>query len=355
MHLKSMFAIVSLLEGLNCQSVPLIQQITENKYFQEACFVLFVLLLVYSFFTGKSQNRAICKQFLSQNMEFFLKNFSYTGIKHTSTEALVYSPDIALNDNLILEEESPNSFRVFFTGRNNVKFAILNVSLLRRHDFLLSNFYSLVFPEKDNVTIELALEESGISKGLIYLLKLKNIKKTIEDFEDLRTLCRKFKSEYLTHPNFSIFSENAEIVEIFFDKSFSEILNKNGDLVESIEISDCVVNEFNKGANAKITLNFGKRNDADYKRAGEIIAGFFQAIDRIAAFIPSKKLGEELSENRKRFATLKDKQKKIESGETGNSWEERYAKLGPAEKKKMEEKEARKAKAKNKMIKMVKS
>ena len=323
--------------------------ITDSKYFNEVVFAVIIVLLVLNYISGKGQNRKLADSILNKTLGLFFKQFAYIGANAQSTEnsSLIDAIDV-------LEEDSAFLYRVYLTGRNNLKFAIFNIGLVRRQDFIYSNVVSLMLPEKDKVTFELALDNSEISKGILYVLKSKNFKKSAEDFIDLQSMGKKFVMENIVNKNLLIFAEASETVEIFFDKSFTELINLHGELIESIEITDCVASEFNKGNNAKLVLNLGKKTDEDFGKIALLVSEFLLAIDRYSEFVPNKKIQEVFGDNRKKLSVLREKQRKNESGETGLTWEERYAKMTPAEKKKAEEKEAKRAKAKNKMVKMVK-
>lgn len=344
-----------LMNSIACASESLTEQIINHKYFQEAVFGVVIFLMIYLYFNGKSTNKRLVEQFLEINLEFFLKNFSYIGFRHTTTESILNNPAAIYSNPTIFEEETSNFFRIYFTGRENIKFTILNLNLLKRQDFLMSTFTSMVWPEKDKIFVEVAFDDEIVKKGILYATRTRNVKKMLEDCEDVKYFCKKYKAENLVTPNVVILGENSEIVEVVFDKVFTDIANRCGEFLESLEISDCVPNELTKGISAKICINLGKQTQDEFMRIGELIQGFLGVIDKISTYTPGKKTQEELAENRKKFAIIKEKKKKSEKDDPAAAREERYSKMTPVEKKKFEEKEARKAKAKSKMIKMVKS
>jgi hypothetical protein len=338
-----------------CKPSTFISQFTDDPRFQEVLFCLLIGYMVYVFLTGKKENNGIAKRVFSKLFGLIADNFSYLGTKLVPSESLSNDPEKPANDTNILEPDYPYSYRVYMTGRETIRFGILNIVLNRRQDFLSNLVYSIFWPEKDKIQLEFALDDSCSSKGVVYLVKAKQAKKAIEDFEDLRNLAKRLKPDHLNKESLVVFAESQEINSVIFDPSFAELLNgPGGDLVESIVITDCVGSEFHKGPNAKLVVNLGKQTEGDLSRVEAICSAFIKALDRYSTIQLPKRVAEEAEEGRKRLVALRNKQHKAESNDTAKSVAERYAAMTPAEKKKFEEKEARKAKAKSKMVKMVK-
>ena len=328
---------------------------SDMPYLLELCFVALVVLLVYFYFQGRQKNSAILNTYLAGNFPLFARNFSYVGMSLIPTESLPLEVNASSLSGDIVEQDTPNFYRMYFTGRANLKFGIVNLSLQRRQDLIMSTVYSLFWPEKDRVFIELAFEDLAAPKGIFYLLRTKNVKKCLQDFDDLKTLCRKYRADSIAAPNLAIYAENDEIVEFLCDKAFSETVNKYWEIIESVELSDCITSELHKGLNVKICIGLGKGSAEDCERVLAVSRAFFQLVDRIAVYSPSKRLTEELEQSRRSFNSRKEKERKQQSGDTKGSREERIAKMTPAERRKFEEKEEKRQKSKQgKMFKVVK-
>lgn len=353
---KNIILSVTILAGaVACKPAGFLGELTEHPKFQEFLFALLIAYMVYVFLTGRKENQGIAKKVFAKLFGLVTDNFSYLGSQTVPSESLAADPETAANDTNILEPDYPYMYRVYMTGRDTIRFAILNVVLNRRQDFLSNIIYSIFWPEKDKVQFEFALDATCCSKGIVYLVKAKQAKKAIEDFEDLRHLAKRLKPDSLNKESLAVFAESPEIANLVFDSGFSDLLNgPGGDLVESIVITDCVGSEFHKGPNAKIVINLGKQTEADFTRVEAVCAAFIKALDRYSAGQLPKRVVDEAEEGRKRLVALRNKQQKSESNDAAKSVAERYAAMTPAEKKKFEEKEARKAKAKSKMVKMVK-
>lgn len=356
MRFVSILATSLVFGSLECKPIALIAQLTEHPRFQEALFGLFVAFLVYCYLIGSRLNKSLAQRVFSAFYRLFVLNFSYIGTKLAETDGLDEDPSAAMRDSSLFERDYPQSYRVYLTGRSSLKFAIFNIQLQRRHDFVSSLVYSIFWPEKDKIQVEMALSDNCQLKGILYAVRSKHAKKAIEDFDDLRTLTKRLKPEELKRESIAVFGENEEIVELVFDNKFSALIDGTaGDQLDSIEFTDRRQSDFHKGANAKIIVSLGKGREEEVVNSVRLIEAFLEAVDRIEAYSPSSKLKSQMEENRRNFAISQERQRKAAEGETGPSVAERVALMTPAERKKFEEKEARKAQQKKKMVKMVKS
>jgi hypothetical protein len=329
--------------------------VNPQDYVIEYGFLALIILLIYFYLEGRKRNNNLLNRYLSTNFGFFAKSFSYVGMGITPTDDLPSEASTETLSGQILEQDTPNFYRIYWTGRASVKFAIVNISLQRRQDLIMSTVYSLLWPEKDRVLVEVALEDSALPRGIFYLLRNKNVKKCMQEYEDLKSYCKKYKADLVVAPTLSIFGENDNIVDFICDKTFSEAINRYADIIESIEMTDCIASELHKGMNAKICLSLGKGLSEDCEKVLGFTRAFFGMIDRVAAYVPPKKYVEELESNRKSFAAKKERERREQTGDNKGSREERIAKMTPAERKKFEEKEEKRMKARmNKMVKVVK-
>ena len=324
--------------------------ISEQKYFLELSMISIIIILIYNYIIGCQKNRKILHNFYKKNLTVLKKNFYHCGLKLAPIDEL--DPDLNLEkflqDENLVEEDTPYFFRSFFAGRENTKFCILTLSLKRRQDLLVSFFYSLFYPEKDRVSIEVALPSNWDIKGLLYIIRNKKIKEKVNEYEDLKFLCKKYNIKGLEkNRQFSIFAENSELVEFLFNKIIKEKLGKLGNMIESLELSDCYKNELHKGNNIKMNINLGKCKISDFENCEELFELFFEIIDRLEKYKPSDRVYEKYVKNRNDLFKKKKKEENLEN--EVNLREERIKKMSPYEKKKYLEK--MKKRQKNKMSK----
>lgn len=332
--------LIALAQGLHCFELE--ELINEQKYLLELIAVTIAVVLIYNFINGKEKNKEVLKCFLMHNLEVFTKNFYHVGLDMKESDNLEFNYEKIINDERIVEEDTPNFYRLYFTGRQNIKFCLASISTKRRQDFLISMIYSVFWPERDRVLVECALPEDSGLKGLLYIMKPKIAKKSLADYEDLQILCKKVGVNGINPKQLQIFAEHGDTLEWILDKNTIDELNEFHEYIDSIELSDCVENEIHKGNYIKLIMNMGKGKDQDMINISKLLNIYFLLIDRLSKFAPSKKTLEKLEENRKKFYARKQKGKKEE--EAQNHRIEKLKSMTPAERKLYEEKQEKRMK-----------
>ena len=72
-----------------------------------------------------------------------------------------------------------------------------------------------------------------------------------------------------------------DTIEYLLDNKVKNILNEIGNLIETLELSDCYNNVLNKGNNIKITIYLNKLKSLDFENVGKLIEIFFYIIDKL--------------------------------------------------------------------------
>ena len=72
-----------------------------------------------------------------------------------------------------------------------------------------------------------------------------------------------------------------DTIEYLLDNKVKNTLNENGNLIETLELSDCYNNVLNKGNNIKITIYLNKLKSLDFENVGKLIEIFFYIIDKL--------------------------------------------------------------------------
>lgn len=337
-----------MVQGLYCFEIE--DLVNDQKYLIELIAVTVSVILIYNFIIGKEKNKDVVKQFLTQSFDIFIKNFYHIGLDMKDADTLELNYDNIVNDERIVEEDTPNFYRIYLTGRQNIKFCLASISTKKRQDFLVSMIYSIFWPEKDRALIECALPEDQGLKGLLYIFKPKIAKKRLNEYEDLQLMCKKVGVNGINSKNLQIYVEHGDIVENILDKSIIEELNELYEYIDSIELSDCVENEIHRGNYIKLIVNLGKTKEEDFRNVSRLINIYFYLIDRIAKYSPDRKTMEKLEENRKKFNSRKQKDKKEEEAQIQRN--ERIKNMTPAEKKIYEQKQEKRQK--NQMAKKFK-
>ena len=120
--------------------VKIIQNI--DKYYIEVFLILFAVVYILNYFVGKNTNLRMAASWVHDNREVFEQNFAILGVSNGQ-------PGGAL-----LDEESASCYKFYATGRVNCHFAMTTIDLKKRQDILSNYFLSIIWPEKDRVTID---------------------------------------------------------------------------------------------------------------------------------------------------------------------------------------------------------
>ena len=325
-----------------CTCFDIEEMVNEQKYLLELIMVTVIVALIYNYLVGKEKNKVIVRSFVQNCLSTLCDNFYHIGLNMQESETLEHNYESVLNNETIVEEDSANFYRIYLTGRHNVKFCLTSVSTKRRQDLLMSFVYALFWPEKDKIIVECALPEEWTEKGLLYIIRPKLTKKLLADYEDLQTLCKKYTVNGMNDKQLSVFAEHNDMLESIMDKNIINELNTYGDSIDSIEMSDCVNNEIHKGNYIKMFVNINKGKPEDFDKINKLITTFFALIDKIAKFNPSAKTLEKLQANRKKFNSKKTQAQKDEEAQAKRL--EKLRNMTPAERKIWEQKQEKKQK-----------
>jgi hypothetical protein len=371
-----------LLNPISCFEISRLSSFDDNGFGFEVVFIGILILSVINFIHGKAQNRSVAINFFSETIPILYKNFALLGENSNLTiepsesqvqAKLKYFPcEKMMNPKYLsgmIEQDSNYYFRMFCTGRKNIAWAFLDVQTRRRQDLLTNLFYNIVIPENDKVSVELKISNGDI-KAVSYILKNKNVKKCLEEFKDLKQLCRRFgllKNKYL-----SVFCENEDILRCIYKEDIVKTLERNCFLVESLDLTDCLQDKIVQGVFLRLTFNlFNQRKflrmqkkyvpenltnlpSTNWEAYQELIEMILRVGDNLMTLKVKAKNREEMEAKRKilKSGKTKDELKQEQLDNQQKLREERLKKMSRAEKEKFLEKE--KKRRKNKMMKKFK-
>ena len=159
-----------LMNTTECKEDFLTELFQNHKYNWEVALLLLIAFLVYYYFQGVVKNKQVLTQFLDNSVEIFRQNFYHVGLKLDEFEQINTSANDLVEQEHIVEHDTPNFYRMYLTGRYNTKYCILSINTKRRQDFLISLLYSIMWPEKDRILLECALPDTWSEKGLLYII-----------------------------------------------------------------------------------------------------------------------------------------------------------------------------------------
>ncbi|GMH14998.1 hypothetical protein Nepgr_016839 [Nepenthes gracilis] len=209
---------------------------TRKSYTVEVVCISFLIAFVINYFTGKRENEnlalAWAAKFATKD-SIFEKNFSLLGVGDG-----VDSP--------LLLKEGQNVFKFYASGRRYCQGLLATMELKSRHD-LIARIYNMVIPCKDEISIEVYMNDDTMDQVVFAVAKKKAAKGMQKDLPDLQRFAsllsppsnRKWVSEELT-----VISESKEvagdlITESVLDQVFGErAFEKPGKAFISMHLSD---------------------------------------------------------------------------------------------------------------------
>eukprot|EP00252_Welwitschia_mirabilis_P008420 TRINITY_DN2025_c0_g1_i1.p1 TRINITY_DN2025_c0_g1~~TRINITY_DN2025_c0_g1_i1.p1 ORF type:complete len:484 (-),score=96.16 TRINITY_DN2025_c0_g1_i1:187-1638(-) len=145
-----------------------------QSYYVEVFSIGFLIAFAINFFVGKRRNERIAlawtAQFATKN-GIFEKNFSLLGTGDGK-------------DTPLLLKEGQNVFKFYASGRRFCQWLLATMELKSRHD-LVSTLYNCLVPSKDEMTIEVVMNDDSMDH-IIFALARKKVAKTMQkELKDL--------------------------------------------------------------------------------------------------------------------------------------------------------------------------
>ncbi|KAL0387222.1 UNVERIFIED_CONTAM: hypothetical protein Sradi_2604000 [Sesamum radiatum] len=147
-----------------------------GSYSVEIACVSFLIVFTINYFTGKRENENLALAWASKfatKDSIFDKNFSLLGVGDT-------------DDSPLLLQEGKNVFKFYASGRRFCSGLLATMELKSRHD-LISRFYNMVVPCKDEITFEVYMNDDAMDQ-VVFALARKKLAKTMQ--KELRDLQR---------------------------------------------------------------------------------------------------------------------------------------------------------------------
>ena len=279
----------------------------------EIIFGVLLVLCIANFFHGKLQNEKVALDLFTKVVDVLYENFAVIGeqgnetllVKTNSTatekdsvkEGKVNSMlDSNIEKFLLLEDmqdkgymkqmvevDSAYYYRLFCTGRKNIRWAFVDVQTKRRQDLVTNLFYSIIMPENDKVSIELKLSNPE-AKAVAYILKNKNVKRALDEFKDLKALGKKFG--VLKNKCLNMYCENEEVRKKVFTEEVIKGIERNCFLIENLDISDCIEHKVTSGVFLRLTFSLFSQRKFD-RMQQKYLSNFkfdLQGRDNISAY-----------------------------------------------------------------------
>uniref|UniRef100_A0A6N2M8M2 DUF1682 domain-containing protein n=1 Tax=Salix viminalis TaxID=40686 RepID=A0A6N2M8M2_SALVM len=209
----------------------------KQSFLVEIVCVSFLIMFVINYFTGKRENENLALSWAAKfatKDSIFEKNFSLLGVGEG-------------DDLPLLLKEGQNVFKFYASGRRYCQGLLATMELKSRHD-LLSRIYNMVIPCKDEISIEVYINDDAMDHVVFALARKKMAKAMQKELRDLQ----RFAGSVVQPPNgrkwvaeeLAVVSESKEVAgdliteavleQVFGEKSFE----KYGKGFISMHVSD---------------------------------------------------------------------------------------------------------------------
>lgn len=247
-----------------------------------------------------------------------VQNFSFVGYNMEEAQILdkIYQDTVTGSnpDQMYpIVEEFPFIYRLFLTGRVNLKYAMISARLRTRHDLFYYLFQTARNSAHDRVTLEFVLAEDEAPKGIFYLIPKKDTAQYRQNYQDMSTLCASCELPSKAQKNnadfgYDIYAEDQELANALLDSASLPQASGGSHFLETIEISDCIFPEPTNIKLIRVQLLLG--GSGEHNR--QVLEQCLKIIDKYAKYEPTLDVKEKFRKNREKFyADVKKKTEPI--------------------------------------------
>ncbi|KAJ9552365.1 hypothetical protein OSB04_016410 [Centaurea solstitialis] len=207
-----------------------------RSYTVEITCVSILIIYAINFFTGKKENETLALAWAAKfgtNDSIFEKNFSLLGVGEGE-------------DSPLLLKEGQNVFKFYASGRRFCQGLLATMELKSRHD-LMARVYNAVVPCKDEMTVEVYMNDDAMDHVVFGLAKrkaAKTMQKEVKDLQRFASLMAAPSNRKWVADELAVVTESKEvagdlITEAVLDQVFGEkAFEKFGKWFISMHFSD---------------------------------------------------------------------------------------------------------------------
>ena len=154
---------------------PVMESKGFRSYTVEITCVSILIIYAINFFTGKKENETLALAWAAKfatNDSIFEKNFSLLGVGEGE-------------DSPLLLKEGQNVFKFYASGRRFCQGLLATMELKSRHD-LIARLYNMIVPCKDEITVEVYMNDDAMDHVVFGLAKKKAAKTMQKEVKDLQ-------------------------------------------------------------------------------------------------------------------------------------------------------------------------
>jgi hypothetical protein len=219
-----------------------------ETYLMESCFMAFFVLCFVVLFLGKRHNAAIAQLWHQKSLPLIREQFVYVGMEDGSR-------------NVDLEATSWSEFTFYASGRKNCFYSLYKLDMDKRHCLFSKYVMGLLQTSSDVLTVDIPILFPGGDYGgpppypIEFFLTQKSRSKQASDMhEHFKQLLFPVRATNLPVPKppankkeareqakrdyLIVLGENEEIANQLIDKNCGEILQKYGDCLQELHVTD---------------------------------------------------------------------------------------------------------------------
>lgn len=231
------------------------ERVTIQDFYQELVIIPFLLLTVLVNLWGSHANRTRAKQWASAHLPILDAEFAQVGFSSRRKGGSSQSGDVS---DEVLKSEKKNEYIMYATGRQNVAFVNIKLSLFKRYNpfswlgeqvvaFFFDSFAApmerveataWVFDGKEKAMVSNpdSLKDSAID-GFVWAVVHKDKMKQLRD--DRYDVSLTTTRDHAKLPDWAtVMSESAEVTEAMLTPDLIKAINETGEDLEALIISD---------------------------------------------------------------------------------------------------------------------
>lgn len=221
---------------LTITKVPLHLRARWDSFYLEMLMVTGLLVYFINYMVGRSKNARIAEQWLIDQQQVLVENFSLIG--HTDKSSDDTNTDDNTNTNSLMKE-SCSQYSLYCSGRVGCDSMLVELKLIKRQD-LVAVLAQLIRPQNDQAHIHVEISKEETDNFVLAIASKRTAMHLVRDMADISVYCpEKRPAEKFGLPSgFCVMSEIAEAASAIIDTRVQHVFSKFASYIDYIHISD---------------------------------------------------------------------------------------------------------------------
>ena len=307
-----------------------------NKYTIECGLLFVVIFYIFLFWKGKNRNNEIAIQWAMTFQNLIKTQYAHLGMDEK------YS--------VTVEQISYNEYQFYASGRNNLHYTHFMLDLKKRQDLLSMMLLNFLWPERDQLFIEFALDPRDETLPIeLMVIPRKDQKSIYQTLPYLKSMVSPIQTEgFDKNHKHMVLGEDPETIKNLMANQVGSTLSKFSDQLHSLHVTDqrC----YNKyPLQMKLSLIVGETQE-QHENAAKMFKSVLELADRLGSLKLSdsvKKMADKNRSSMKKQETKEKQEGRLEKLYEKKAIEEqermaRVRQMSPNSQRKYEEKQRQK-------------